>query len=78
MRGPIAIGAGTIVNMGARIYGPTAIGPHCRIGGEINNVVMQGYSNKAHEGFLGNAVVGEWCNIGAGCNASNLKTTIQR
>lgn len=73
MRGPIAIGAGTIVNMGARIYGPTAIGPHCRIGGEINNVVMQGYSNKAHEGFLGNAVVGEWCNIGAGCNASNLK-----
>ncbi len=73
MRGPIAIGHHTIVNMGARIYGPTAIGPHCRIGGELNNVVMQGYSNKAHDGFLGNAVIGEWCNIGAGCNASNLK-----
>lgn len=73
LRGPVAIGAHTIVNMGARIYGPTAIGPHCRIGGEVNNVVMQGYSNKAHEGFLGNAVIGEWCNIGAGCNASNLK-----
>lgn len=73
LRGPISIGAHTIVNMGARIYGPTAIGPHCRIGGELNNVVIQGYSNKAHDGFLGNAVIGEWCNIGAGCNASNLK-----
>lgn len=73
LRGPIAIGRGTIVNMGAKIYGPTAIGPHCRIGGELNNVVIQGYSNKAHDGFLGNAVIGEWCNIGAGCNASNLK-----
>lgn len=73
LRGPVAIGAHTIVNMGARIYGPTAIGPHCRIGGELNNVVIQGYSNKAHDGFLGNAVIGEWCNIGAGCNASNLK-----
>jgi len=73
LRGPIAIGAHTIVNMGARIYGPTAIGPQCRIGGELNNVVIQGYSNKAHDGFLGNAVIGQWCNIGAGCNASNLK-----
>lgn len=73
LRGPISIGHHTIVNMGTRIYGPTAIGPHCRIGGELNNVVIQGYSNKAHDGFLGNAVIGEWCNIGAGCNASNLK-----
>ncbi|MCM1029271.1 MAG: hypothetical protein NC342_06800 [Pseudoflavonifractor sp.] len=73
LRGPIAIGHHSIVNMGTRIYGPTAIGPHCRIGGELNNVVIQGYSNKAHDGFLGNAVIGEWCNIGAGCNASNLK-----
>lgn len=73
LRGPISIGAGTIVNMGARIYGPTAIGPQCRIGGELNNVVIQGYTNKAHDGFLGNAVLGEWCNLGAGCNASNLK-----
>lgn len=73
LRGPLSIGESTIVNMGARIYGPTAIGPQCRIGGELNNVVIQGYSNKAHDGFLGNAVIGEWCNIGAGCNASNLK-----
>lgn len=73
LRGPVAVGERTIVNMGARIYGPTAIGPQCRIGGELNNVVIQGYSNKAHDGFLGNAVIGEWCNLGAGCNASNLK-----
>lgn len=73
MRGPIAIGEGSTVNMGAKIYGATTLGPHCKVGGELNNVVMQGYSNKAHDGFLGNAVVGEWCNLGAGCVASNLK-----
>ena len=56
-----------------KIYGATTIGPWCKVGGEINNVVMFGYSNKAHDGFLGNAVIGEWCNIGAGTNASNLK-----
>lgn len=73
IRGPFAACTHATVNMGARIYGPTTIGPHCKVGGELNNVVMFGYSNKAHEGFLGNAVLGEWCNIGAGTEASNLK-----
>ena len=59
--------------MGTKIYGATTIGNYCKVGGELNNVVMQGYSNKAHDGFLGNAVIGEWCNLGAGCVASNLK-----
>ena len=57
----------------SKIYGPTTLGPYCKVGGELNNVVMFGYSNKAHEGFLGNAVIGQWCNLGAGTNASNLK-----
>jgi UDP-N-acetylglucosamine diphosphorylase/glucosamine-1-phosphate N-acetyltransferase len=59
--------------MGAQIYGPTAIGPDCKIGGEVKEVVFLGHSNKAHEGFLGNSIVGEWCNFGAGTTASNLK-----
>jgi UDP-N-acetylglucosamine diphosphorylase/glucosamine-1-phosphate N-acetyltransferase len=61
--------------MGTKVYGATSIGPHCKIGGEVNNVVFFGYSNKGHDGFLGNAVVGEWCNLGADTNASNLKNT---
>lgn len=73
VRGPFALLDEAVVKMGATIYGATTIGPHCKVGGELNNVVMFGYSNKAHEGFLGNAVIGEWCNIGAGTNASNLK-----
>lgn len=73
LRGPISLGSHSKINMGAKIYGATTIGPWCKVGGEINNVVMFGYSNKAHDGFLGNAVIGEWCNIGAGTNASNLK-----
>lgn len=73
IRGPFAACNHATVNMGARIYGPTTVGPYCKVGGELNNVVMFGYSNKAHEGFLGNAVLGEWCNIGAGTEASNLK-----
>jgi UDP-N-acetylglucosamine diphosphorylase/glucosamine-1-phosphate N-acetyltransferase len=73
LRGPIAIGEHSTVNMGSRIYGATTLGPWCKVGGELNNVVIQGYSNKAHDGFLGNAVIGEWCNLGAGCTASNLK-----
>lgn len=73
MRGPIAIGDHSSVNMGAKIYQDTTLGPWCKVGGELNNVVMQGFSNKAHDGFLGNAVIGEWCNLGAGCTASNLK-----
>ena len=73
IRGSFAAGEGSSVNMGAKIYGATTLGPHCKVGGELNNVVIMGYSNKAHDGFLGNAVIGEWCNIGAGTNASNLK-----
>ena len=73
IRGPFALLDEAVVKMGTKIYGATTIGLHCKAGGELNNVVMFGYSNKAHDGFLGNAVIGEWCNIGAGSDASNLK-----
>jgi UDP-N-acetylglucosamine diphosphorylase/glucosamine-1-phosphate N-acetyltransferase len=73
IRGPFALLDESVVKMGAKVYGATTIGPCCKVGGEISNVVMFGYSNKAHAGFLGNAVIGEWCNIGAGSDASNLK-----
>lgn len=73
VRGPLALCEGSKLKMGAKVYGATTLGPYCKAGGELNNVVMLGYSNKAHDGFLGNAVIGEWCNIGAGVNASNLK-----
>lgn len=75
LRGPIALCEHAVVNMGGKIYGATTLGPYCKVGGELNNVVMTGYSNKAHDGFIGNAVIGEWCNLGAGCTASNLKNT---
>lgn len=73
LRGPIGILEHATVNMMTRIYGGTTIGQWCKVGGEINNVVMHPYSNKAHDGFIGNAVIGSWCNLGAGCTASNLK-----
>lgn len=73
VRGPLSLGNNSHINMGSKIYGDTTIGPWSKVGGEINNAVIFGYSNKAHDGFLGNAVIGEWCNIGAGTNASNLK-----
>lgn len=73
LRGPIALCEHATVNMGTKIYPGTTIGRFCKVGGELNNVVMHDYSNKAHDGFLGNAVVGSWCNIGAGAVASNLK-----
>lgn len=73
LRGPIALCKHATVNMGTKIYPDTTVGPYCKVGGELNNVVFLGYSNKAHDGFLGNAVIGEWCNIGAGAVASNLK-----
>lgn len=73
VRGPFALGDDAKVRMGTKIYGATTVGPWCKVGGEIDNAVIFGYSNKAHDGYLGNAVVGEWCNIGAGVNASNLK-----
>lgn len=73
MRSPLAICEGSLVKMGAKIYGATTLGPSCKVGGEVNNVVFQANSNKGHDGFLGNAAIGEWCNIGADTNASNLK-----
>lgn len=73
LRGPVAVGEKTRIRMDAKIYADTTFGPECRIGGEIDNTVIFGHSNKAHDGYLGNAVIGEWCNLGAGCNASNLK-----
>lgn len=73
LRGPLYIGKGAVVKMGAKIYGPTTIGPECRVGGEVGNSVLQGYSNKGHDGFLGNSILGEWCNLGADTNTSNLK-----
>lgn len=73
IRGPFALGEHSVVKMGAKIYGATTIGPKCTIGGEVNNSILSGFSSKGHEGYLGNAVLGEWCNIGAGTNNSNLK-----
>jgi UDP-N-acetylglucosamine diphosphorylase/glucosamine-1-phosphate N-acetyltransferase len=73
IRGPFALCDNATIKMGAKIYGPTTIGPFTKVGGEINNSVIQGYTNKAHDGFLGNSVIGEWCNIGADSNNSNLK-----
>lgn len=73
LRGPISLGEHSTIKMGAKIYSDTTFGPYCKIGGEVQNAVVFGYSNKAHDGYLGNAVVGEWCNLGAGVNASNLK-----
>lgn len=73
VRGSLALCEHAQLKLGAKIYGPTTIGPHSKVGGEVNNSVILGYSNKAHDGFLGNAVLGEWCNIGADSNNSNLK-----
>lgn len=73
IRGPFLLGAHSALKLGSKVYGPTALGPHVKAGGELNNVQIFGYSNKAHDGFLGNAVLGEWCNLGADTNNSNLK-----
>lgn len=73
VRGPLALCDHAALKMSAKVYGPTTLGPHCKAGGELNNVVFFGYSNKAHDGFLGNSVIGEWCNLGADTNNSNLK-----
>lgn len=73
IRGGFFLGEDSVTKMGARIYGPTTIGPGCKVGGEITNSVIFGNSNKGHEGYLGNSVLGEWCNIGADTNSSNLK-----
>lgn len=73
IRGPFALCDQSVVNMGSKIKGDTTVGPHSKVGGEVSNSVIQGYSNKGHEGFLGNSVIGEWCNLGADTNNSNLK-----
>ena len=73
IKGPFAMLEGSVIKMGTIIYGPTTLGPFSKIGGELARVVIQGYSNKAHNGYLGDSVIGEWCNLGAGTNASNLK-----
>jgi len=73
IRGPFAIGQESVVALGAKMRGDITVGPHCKVGGEISNSVIFGYSNKGHEGYLGNSVLGEWCNLGADTNTSNLK-----
>lgn len=77
VRGPFAMCENSILKLGAKIYGNTTLGPYSKVGGELDNVVIFGYSNKAHDGFIGNSVIGEWCNIGADTNASNLKNTYE-
>lgn len=77
IRGPFALCEGAQVKMGAKVYGATTVGPHSRIGGEVSNSVLFGYSNKGHDGFLGNSVLGEWCNLGADTNNSNLKNNYE-
>ncbi|MCQ2263466.1 MAG: GlmU family protein [Bacteroidales bacterium] len=73
LRGPVALCEHAVTKMDAKIYGATTIGPYSKMGGELANVVVFGFSNKAHDGFIGNAVIGEWCNLGADTNCSNLK-----
>jgi UDP-N-acetylglucosamine diphosphorylase/glucosamine-1-phosphate N-acetyltransferase len=73
IRGPFALGEGSVLKMGSKVYGATSIGPYCAAAGEMKNSVIFGYSNKAHDGYLGDSVIGEWCNLGAGSSNSNLK-----
>ncbi|CAL2075987.1 UDP-N-acetylglucosamine diphosphorylase/glucosamine-1-phosphate N-acetyltransferase [Tenacibaculum sp. 190524A05c] len=73
VRGALAMCENSVLKLGAKIYGATTLGPYCKVGGEVNNSVLFGYSNKGHDGFLGNSVLGEWCNLGADTNNSNLK-----
>ncbi len=73
IRGPFALCDHAAVKMGSKIYGATTVGPFCKVGGEIGNSVLQAYSNKGHDGYMGNSLIGEWCNLGADTNTSNLK-----
>lgn len=77
VRGPFAMCEHAVLKLSAKIYGATTLGPYAKVGGELSNVVIFGYSNKAHDGFIGNSVIAEWCNIGADTNASNLKNTYE-
>lgn len=76
LRGPVAVCAGAVVKMGTALYSGTTVGPHCTVGGEIKSSILLGYSNKGHEGYLGDAVIGEWCNIGAGSSCSNMRNLV--
>lgn len=78
IRGPVSIDSGSVIKMGARVYNGTSIGAVCKVGGEVNNCIFHSYSNKAHDGFTGNSLFGQWCNIGAGTNTSNLKNNYSR
>src|SRR5690606_31685174 len=73
VRGSLALCEEAKLNLGTKIYSGTTVGPYCKVGGEVNNSILMGYSNKGHDGFLGNSVLGEWCNLGADTNNSNLK-----
>ena len=73
IRGPLALGEGSHINPGAKMRGDNTVGPHCKVGGEVGNSIFFGYSNKGHDGYVGNSVIGEWCNLGADTNTSNLK-----
>lgn len=73
VRGPLAMNEHSALKLGTKIYGAVTLGPHCKVGGEVNNAVFQAYSNKGHDGFVGNSLIGEWCNLGADTNTSNLK-----
>ncbi|MBI1838400.1 MAG: glucose-1-phosphate thymidylyltransferase [Flavobacteriia bacterium] len=73
VRGPLAMCEHSALKLATKVYGAVTLGPYCKVGGEVNNVVFQAYSNKGHDGFLGNALIGEWCNLGADTNTSNLK-----
>ncbi|SNR37348.1 GlmU family protein [Lutibacter flavus] len=73
VRGPFSLGNDSVLKMSSKIYGATTVGPNCTVGGEVKNSILMSYSNKGHEGYLGDSVLGEWCNIGADSNNSNLK-----
>lgn len=73
VRGALAMAEHSALKLATKVYGPTSLGEHCKVGGEVNNVIFQAFSNKGHDGFLGNSLVGEWCNLGADTNSSNLK-----
>jgi NDP-sugar pyrophosphorylase family protein len=75
VRGPFALCESAVLKMGTKVYGATTIGPHSVIGGEVKNSIFFGNSNKAHEGYIGDSVIGEWCNLGAGTSNSNVKNT---
>ena len=73
VRGPFAMCNNAVLKLGSKIFGATTLGPYCKVGGEVSNAVLMGYSSKGHDGYLGNSVIGEWCNLGADTNISNLK-----